>query len=157
MERRLYRSRTNRIIWGVCGGLADYFHIDPVIVRIIFVLLIFANLIGLIVYIILAIVVPLEGSRAPSQTETIKENVEDMKKTATGLGEELKSTFSREPKSREIKESSPLVIFGIIILVVGIVLLLSSLNLFWWLSWPYLWPLIIVAIGILIIIAALRR
>lgn len=39
--KRLYRSRTNRMIWGVCGGLAEYFNIDPVIVRIIAVLSIF--------------------------------------------------------------------------------------------------------------------
>jgi phage shock protein C len=43
MEKRLYRSRTDRVIWGVCGGLAKYFDIDPTIVRVIAVLLIFAN------------------------------------------------------------------------------------------------------------------
>ena len=39
MEKRLYRSRDDRMIWGVCGGLAQYFNIDPTIVRIIAVLL----------------------------------------------------------------------------------------------------------------------
>ena len=61
MEKRLHRSRSNRIIWGVCGGLADYFGIDPVIVRVVFVLLIFANGLGILAYIILAIVIPAES------------------------------------------------------------------------------------------------
>ena len=35
MAKKLYRSRTERVLWGVCGGLAKYFNIDPVIVRVI--------------------------------------------------------------------------------------------------------------------------
>src|SRR5215207_6539618 len=41
--RRLYRSRSDRVIWGVCGGLARYFNIDPVIVRVAAVALVFAG------------------------------------------------------------------------------------------------------------------
>ena len=37
MANKLYRSRTDRKIWGVCGGLAKYFDMDPIIVRVIFV------------------------------------------------------------------------------------------------------------------------
>ena len=53
--KRLYRSRQNRMIAGVCGGLAEYFNIDPVIVRILWV--IFFH-VGLLAYIILWIIVP---------------------------------------------------------------------------------------------------
>jgi phage shock protein PspC (stress-responsive transcriptional regulator) len=57
--KRFYRSTTDRKIAGVCGGLAEYFNIDPVIVRIIaFILLLPGGLPGLIPYIILWIVVP---------------------------------------------------------------------------------------------------
>jgi len=63
MEKRLYRSRTDRVLWGVCGGLAKYFDIDPTIVRVVAVLLIFANGLGILAYIIMAIIVPLEGSK----------------------------------------------------------------------------------------------
>lgn len=62
MEKRLYRSRTNRMIWGVCGGLGKYFNTDPTIFRIIAVASIFFGSLGIIVYIIMAIVVPLEPS-----------------------------------------------------------------------------------------------
>lgn len=50
MEKRLYRSKIDRKIAGVCGGLAEYFKIDPVFVRVAFVALIFANGAGLVAY-----------------------------------------------------------------------------------------------------------
>lgn len=59
MNKRLYRSRTNRKIAGVCGGLAEYFNIDPTIIRVIAVLLLLPGGVpGLLPYIILWIVVP---------------------------------------------------------------------------------------------------
>jgi phage shock protein PspC (stress-responsive transcriptional regulator) len=56
--RRMYRDPDNRVIGGVCSGLAAYWNIDPVILRVIFVVLVFAGLSGLLVYIILWIVMP---------------------------------------------------------------------------------------------------
>lgn len=64
MARKLYRSQTDRMIWGVCGGLAKYFDIDPVIVRVIAVVSIFVTGISIIANIVMAIVVPLESSEA---------------------------------------------------------------------------------------------
>ena len=48
------------MIWGVCGGIAKYFNVDPTLVRLIAVLMLFFGLAGLLIYVILAIVVPLE-------------------------------------------------------------------------------------------------
>jgi phage shock protein C len=60
-HKRLYRSRTDRKIAGVCGGLAEYFGIDPVIIRIIAVILLLpGGLPGFIPYVIMWIVVPEE-------------------------------------------------------------------------------------------------
>lgn len=58
--KRLYRSRNDRMIAGVCGGLGQYFGIDPTIVRLIFVLAVLAGFAGVLAYLILAIVIPLE-------------------------------------------------------------------------------------------------
>lgn len=58
--KRLYRSRTDRKIAGICGGLAQYFDIDPVIVRLAWALLFFLAGTGFIVYLIAWIVIPLE-------------------------------------------------------------------------------------------------
>jgi len=160
MEKRLYRSRSDRIVWGVCGGLAKYFGIDPTIVRVIFVLLIFANGLGLLAYVILAIIVPLESSKVTTPKETVRENVEEMKETATELGREIQSTLAgEEGESEEVTKARRrrLNLFGIVLIVVGILFLLGSFNLFWWFQWGNLWPLIIVAIGVLIILSARRR
>lgn len=58
--RKLYRSRTNRQIAGVAGGLGEYFGIDPTLVRIIFVIMALAGGPGLLLYIILWLVMPEE-------------------------------------------------------------------------------------------------
>ncbi len=60
MTQKLYRSRTNRQLAGVCGGLGEYFSIDPTLVRILFVILALAGGPGIILYIILALIVPEE-------------------------------------------------------------------------------------------------
>jgi phage shock protein C len=59
--KRLYRSRTERRIWGVCGGLAGYLDIDPAIVRVIAVISIFFSGLGILAYILMTIVIPLEN------------------------------------------------------------------------------------------------
>jgi phage shock protein PspC (stress-responsive transcriptional regulator) len=60
VDKRLYRSRTDRVLGGVCAGLADYFGLDVVIIRLIVLALFLAGTIGLWPYLILWIVVPEE-------------------------------------------------------------------------------------------------
>ena len=56
--KKLYRSNTDRKLCGVCGGLAEYFDIDPTIIRLIFVFLTLFGGGGLLIYLICALVVP---------------------------------------------------------------------------------------------------
>ena len=58
--KKLYRSRKNHIIAGVCGGLATYFNIDPTWIRLIFILLFFAGGSALLIYLLMWMLVPLE-------------------------------------------------------------------------------------------------
>lgn len=61
MKKRLYRSNTDRKIAGVCSGIAEYFNIDPVIIRVLFVILLLpGGFPGFIPYVILWIVVPMK-------------------------------------------------------------------------------------------------
>ena len=60
MTKKLYRSKTDRKIWGVCGGLAQYFNVDPTIVRVVAVAAILCGTLGIWIYIIMALVVPVE-------------------------------------------------------------------------------------------------
>ena len=59
-NKRLTKSRTDRKLCGVCGGLAEYLNIDPTIVRLIWVLLMFAAGTGFLAYIIAALIMPEE-------------------------------------------------------------------------------------------------
>jgi phage shock protein PspC (stress-responsive transcriptional regulator) len=59
-NKKLYRSNTERMIAGVAGGLGEYFNIDPTLIRILFVVLAIFGGPGLILYIIMALIVPLE-------------------------------------------------------------------------------------------------
>ena len=61
MEKRLQRSRTEKMIGGVCGGLAEYFGIDPTIVRVLWVVVTLLGGAGLLAYLILWVIMPLEA------------------------------------------------------------------------------------------------
>ena len=56
--KRLKRSKTSRIIAGVCGGMGEYFNIDPVIMRLLWVILTLAGGAGILIYIIAWIIIP---------------------------------------------------------------------------------------------------
>lgn len=58
MSKKLYKSQNNRMLCGVCGGIAEYFNIDPTIVRLIFVFLGLSGGTGILFYIIAAVVIP---------------------------------------------------------------------------------------------------
>ncbi|MEG0178471.1 MAG: PspC domain-containing protein [Oscillospiraceae bacterium] len=57
-EKRLYKAREHRMLCGVCGGIAEYFNIDPTLVRLAFVLLCIAAGSGILAYIVAAIIIP---------------------------------------------------------------------------------------------------
>lgn len=57
-KRRLYRSKSNRMIAGVCAGVGDYFGVDPTIVRLVWALLSLAYGVGVLGYIVAAVIIP---------------------------------------------------------------------------------------------------
>ncbi len=89
MEKRLYRSRKWRVFGGVAGGLAEYFGLDPVLMRVIFVLITLFSGIGILLYIILWIVIlevpfeiayqikPEDKATKDGSNETFQSHVED--------------------------------------------------------------------------------
>ena len=67
MEKRLYRSEKNKVIAGVCSGIGEYLGVDPVIVRLIWVVFTFIWGIGLLVYLVAWLIVPLKSELPPLQ------------------------------------------------------------------------------------------
>ncbi|AXY26564.1 PspC family transcriptional regulator [Suicoccus acidiformans] len=97
MAKRLYKSTSNRMLTGVCGGIAEYFNIDPTIVRIIFV---FASSfqVGWPLYILLAILLPydyqVEGRKQnPYQQWTRPNNKTERRDVTPGSEEEKWDDF----------------------------------------------------------------
>lgn len=125
--KRLYKSQTNRIIAGVCGGLAEYFEVDAVIMRVLFVLLAFFGGSGFVLYLACWIIMPKQVSAVQA---------------GTGTG------GSRATNARKL--------FGIILIGAGVILLFSNLGFFsflhfWGLSWSFVFPILLILLGMAII------
>jgi phage shock protein C len=142
-NKKIYRSEKNKIIFGVCGGLAEYFEVDPLLIRIFFVLFSLSGGTGIFLYIILAILMPKENDK----TEINKDNLEvEAKKRTKQLAKELKENNSWIKDARNI--------LGLFIILIGLNMLFSNLfniNIFSWISWGIIWAVIIIFIGIKII------
>jgi phage shock protein C len=106
--RRLFRNPNDKMIGGVCSGVANYFDIDPVIVRLVFAILFLTAGIGLLAYILAWIIVPAARtpedlrymSGEPMNFSTIKNNVgdelKDLKMRGEQMSQELKDFFSKK-------------------------------------------------------------
>jgi phage shock protein C len=160
MERRLYRSQQNRILLGVCGGLGEYFKIDPVIVRVIAVLLLIPGVFpAVIAYFVLALIVPLEGSKASTPRDSLRENISDVKDTTSGLSEEVRTSFDKKeggtPAAKATDNSNrSLYILGVIIIALGVFFIL--VNIFDW-FWRYFWPVLLIIAGSIVIYLVTRK
>jgi len=147
-ERRLYRSRKERMIWGVAGGLAEYLDVDPVLVRIGFVLLTFANGVGLLLYVLMAIVVPSE-ERIASGEAAVGEAAEHGG-TAQGRVQEVEVPLEETQRRRRS-------VLGLFLIAVGLFILLGNVGFFSWFQWERSWPLLVIALGVAILLASVQR
>lgn len=155
MEKRLYRSN-NRMISGVCAGLAEYFNIDPVVVRAIFLGLIFAGGSGFIIYIILLIIVP-ERPKFDNYVEVDDKGeatvVDDKQPTVENVNTESKAEKKERIKSTCCSENtrkSAAIIAGVFFIFFGLFFLFRNFIPF--LHFKYLFPSFLVLLGIFLLI-----
>lgn len=141
MEKRIYRSCNDRVIAGVCGGLADYLEVDPAIVRLIFVLALFLAFAGPFVYVIAWLIIPLEPS---CESKTRPE--EEIKEKAEQLASEIK----KRAKGFSGNNHDGRIVVGLAIAILGLIFLLQNLTGFNF--WHNLWPLILIAVGFFFIV-----
>jgi phage shock protein C len=119
--KRLYRSKNNQMVAGVCAGLGDYFAIDSTVIRLIFVLATVFGGFGIPVYIVLWIILPEVESGKIGSEETVKMNVAHMQAKAEGFAAGLR-TDSNEGRTRFI--------FGLILIGLGVVYFLDNFGFF---------------------------
>ncbi len=154
MGRRLYRSRHDRMVSGVCGGIADHYEIDPTLVRLLAVVLTLVSFgTAVVVYVVMAIVVPEEpvadsegsgpvmASAPPAPSPTPSGAI-----PPPGVPPAPPPPAGGPGPLPEHRPGRGGVTFGVVLVVLGLALLLSQFvpGLDLW----RLWPLIIVAIGI---------
>jgi phage shock protein C len=142
VNKKLYRSETDKVIAGVCAGIADFFDIDPTLVRIAFVLITIFGGGGIILYIILWLIIPSEESNGEISQDNIKKGAGEIKAQAGKFAEDAKE-FSRTQNSR--------VLLGAVILILGIVLLLQNLGIFRFFNLWRLWPIILIILGYIVL------
>ncbi len=135
MVKKLFRSRTDSMIAGVCGGLAEYFDIDSSLVRVGMVLFTVAGGAGIVTYVILWIIVP---------QKPIGASVRD----AEGGDIVRESGESDEPQHKD----KGVFLVGVVLTVMGVLLLMNNYLPFAWMSFSRLWPLLIIFVGIVIIL-----
>ncbi len=92
---RIRRSRNERMIAGVAGGLATYFNIAPLLVRLGFALLAFFNGFGLLLYVILWLLLPNEDSVAGDSRGQVRESVDEMRTAAESAAQRVRDMFNR--------------------------------------------------------------
>ncbi len=135
MAEQLQRSTSNRVWSGVCGGIAEYFVIDATVVRAFFVIAtIFSGGLFLLVYIALLVLMP-----HPAR---------DLGSDATPPAASAEASSDRPARRREAA--------GWLLLVLGVLLLLANLGAFRFVQWQYVWPLVLIAIGMLLILRRSR-
>jgi phage shock protein C len=151
------------MIFGVCGGIAEYLDLDPTLVRILFVLAaVLSGGIVLLAYVVLAIIMPRRARLGPISSEVVRENLEDLRDRVREMGDDLRGDFGQEGRKETGVADRPMVrrgnhlLIGLILVMVGVVFLLDNLRVFGWWQAGKLWPLILVGIGIVLILRRRR-
>ena len=146
--KRLYKSQKSKIIAGVCGGIAEYLDVDPVLVRLIAVLFFFTGGATLIAYIVGMIIMPdqpLIGTSNAGADQT--------------LGEKPIPDMNSGNRNR-----AGSLIIGVIMIVFGLHFLLRNIPFFhpyyWWfwdMGWKFFWPSALVLVGLYVILRGTRK
>lgn len=137
MTKRLFRSKNNKMIGGVAGGIAEYFEIDPVLVRVLFVVATIGWGVSLLIYFVLWIIVPLRPMQqmgfSPDGTPIVEE-----------IHDETEDFISEMNDNNErFKRKN---VFGVALIIIGLLILLDNLlPTIYFSNW---WPIVLVAVGI---------
>jgi phage shock protein C len=124
-NRRLYKSRRNKVIDGVCGGIAEYFDVDPTIVRLLWVLVTFMGGSGFILYIVGMIIMPVNPEHLATKANQV------------------------QPVSNGTDKKR---FFGVMLILAGAFFLLLNIGWFWGFSWwsfsrSVLLPVLLISLG----------
>ena len=153
-EQGLYRS-SNRIIGGVCAGLAEGLHVDALWVRAAFLIPIFIQGIGVFLYIVLWLIMPerVEGggqrSGFDAMTSDIRRIWGEVQHPTAGKSQ----AGAAAPAPTGVLQNQS-VVFGLILVVIGLVLLGGNVGI---INWSVVWPAALITLGIVILVRNLEK
>jgi phage shock protein C len=178
-DQRYYRS-SNRLVGGVCAGLAERFHVDVLWVRVAFLVLLFVQGLGLFIYVVLWLVMPerLEGGGQRNGFDAMMADLRRMggeiQHQLGGASRPAPSPAGSPPASApasndapqpapgpEVATSQPAGawpsqtwLFGVILVVIGVGLLGNNIGI---INWAVVWPAALITLGIVILVRNLER
>lgn len=138
-KKILYRSGKNRILAGVCGGIAEYFDIDPAVVRLVVVLFTLAGGAGVVAYIVAWIIIPEDPNFKRNDIKmNTKVKVKKEKNIHEGLDIQGKTAF-----------------FGLLLMIIGAIFLAN--NFFPSFRIDKYWPIIPIGVGLAMIFSGYKK
>ncbi len=159
MDDRLYRSTDDRMLAGVAGGLAEIWDADPSLIRIVWALLaFFTGGIALVVYIVMAIVIPERPEpwpASPASTGAADAAAVTATTRAEARAARAAARAARRAERRHRGPSGVGIIVGGFLVVIGAIALVRQ-----WLpefEVDWLWPVVLIALGVLVLVAAVER
>jgi phage shock protein C len=171
---RLERSATNKVIAGVCGGFAEYLAVDVTLVRVVFVLAaIFSGGLFVIAYVAMVFLIPLPGrpagSFAASAGATATEVAQSLRRTADDVSRSFRDPASSpsatdatvppettDPAAHDRQTDRRRMAFGYLLILVGVIFFLSNAGIFRGIQWQIVWPLVAIALGVLLLVQRVR-
>ncbi len=143
-SKHFKRSSTDKVLAGVCGGLGEYFTLDPTIIRIIFVLATFFGGFGLLLYIILALLVPADNQDPAEPIENVRQAAAQMGKVVEERAVRVRDEVAKQKQGGRGWA-------GLLLILVGALFLLGNYGLLDWFDVARLWPILLIILGLIVI------
>lgn len=171
--KKLYRAQQERIVAGVAGGLGEYFNIDPVLVRIIFVALALVHGLGILLYVLFWLIVPNQdggniGDKVAGFSAVLKRSeeklankIKELKKSeGKGQAADDEPVVTQEaPATEQPQPAGPSWfhdkkrMVGLAIIILGGAYFLSGLLNVSWFKWDLFWPIALVIVGFYLLVS----
>jgi phage shock protein C len=147
------KAEKDRLLFGVCGGLAEYLDVDSVFVRLAFVLLAIASGLGLLAYVALVLLMPRSKEKPYDPASALRQNIQgipgDTAEAGRRIGGVIRGDRADAPAEPVMaKPESRRTAIGIILILIGVIILIVNFGVLGWFSGAIFWPVLLIAVGL---------